>query len=505
MGLVKAWLDSRILEKWSGWDFNFLPTKRMSPTNFFDGQTVITKENYADAMAQAIGIEIATIPVYLYTYYSINRVPNQNVIMQDLQARFMARKHDPMTWEEARDAAQKWSARVMVFANKAGASIVSVAVEEMLHMSLSANVHQATIGTPVFVGQAPTSWPAFLPGHNPPFPINRAGLSLDQLYTFMQIESPRKFDLPQASQKRRKPIGYDTIGDFYQGIIDYLDRNQATIKYDTTRPQLAPNNGYYAQNNINTNYYDKEHKPNFTNAEDSGDLVFVHDFCSAKCALDIIREQGEGAQGATGFDENSQPVCVPVTDADYDDKLKKELAHFDKFNKIWCLLQDFEESMKEMVQDSDFDVKQYFVYNVPKNPSTSQYPPNIQAVSNVLNAVYAYVFLMSQSCYNVDKPVQYEIFMAGIHKTMMWILGSLCETIVTMTYVDKDGVTRNAAPTFEEYAFNAASSPKSQIQALCQTMLEMNPTMHTNACKRIDSLPNIPLNAEPNSSTTIFA
>ena len=35
----------------------------------------VTPENLGDAMAQAIGIEIATIPVYLYTYYSIDRTP----------------------------------------------------------------------------------------------------------------------------------------------------------------------------------------------------------------------------------------------------------------------------------------------------------------------------------------------------------------------------------------------------------------------------------------------
>jgi hypothetical protein len=478
----------------------------MPITTFFNGQTVITKGNYPEAMAQAIGIEIATIPVYLYTYYSINRVPDQDAIMQDLQERFMARKKDPMSWEEARVAAQKWSARIMVFANKAGATIVSVAIEEMLHMSLSANLHQATIGPPQLVGQAPTSWPAYLPGHKPPFPINRAPLSLDQLYTLLQIESPRDFETLGAA-KKGKPIGYDTIGEFYQGIIDYLDTNQETIKYNTDRPQLAPNNDYYAQNNINTNYYDKQHKPHFVNAEDSGDLVFVHDFCTAKCALDTIRKQGEGASGAHGFGPppDYQPVCEEVTDVDYDDKLKKELSHFAKFNKIWCLLRALEETTQMLVQDEDFDVKQYFAYNLPVNPSTSDYPENIQAVSNLLNAVYAYVFLMSQSCYHVNKPLQFEIFMGGIHKTMMWILGSLCETIVTMTYVDKDGVTRNAAPTFDEYAFSAASSPKSQIQALCQTMLTKNPTMHTNACKRIDSLPNIPWNGEPDPSSTIFA
>lgn len=476
----------------------------MGKIDFFDGKTIVNDKNFPEAMAQAIGIEIATIPVYLYTYYSINRVPDQAAIIQDLQERLMARGGDKdLSWEDAREKAQQWSARIMVFANFAGASIVSVAIEEMLHLSLSCNVHQATLGPPTLVGIAPTAWPAYLAGHEPAFPINRRGFSLDQLYTFLQIESPHQFR-PDESAAESKALKYDTIGDFYQGIIDYLGDPNTSIDYNTGRPQLAPGNGYYAQNNINTNYYNKAHKPRFVNADDSGDLIFVDGCDAAQSALREICKQGEGAKTAQGFGDDNLPVCKKVTSADFDDPAEKELAHFAKFNRLWCRLKHLEARMRKMLNDDNFDVKKYFVYNVPENPSTTDYPPDIQAVSNLLNAVYAYVFLMSESCYRVDKPVQYEVFMAGIHKTMMWILGSLCETIVTMTYTDKDGTVRNAAPTFEEYAFNAASSPKSQIQALCATMLAENPDMRTNACKRIDSLPDIPLNAQPDPSTTIF-
>lgn len=42
----------------------------------------VTPVNLKQAMQQAIEIEIATIPVYLYTYYFITRVPNQETILQ---------------------------------------------------------------------------------------------------------------------------------------------------------------------------------------------------------------------------------------------------------------------------------------------------------------------------------------------------------------------------------------------------------------------------------------
>src|SRR4051794_4782768 len=60
----------------------------------------------------AIEIELATIPIYLNTYYSIDRNAVSGEGIDNLQA----------------------------FANKAGGIIMSVAVEEMLHMSLSSNV-----------------------------------------------------------------------------------------------------------------------------------------------------------------------------------------------------------------------------------------------------------------------------------------------------------------------------------------------------------------------------
>ena len=46
----------------------------------FTADAEVTPQNLGEALDQAIGIEIATIPVYLYTYYSINRVPNQDAI-----------------------------------------------------------------------------------------------------------------------------------------------------------------------------------------------------------------------------------------------------------------------------------------------------------------------------------------------------------------------------------------------------------------------------------------
>jgi hypothetical protein len=66
----------------------------------------------------AVEIELATIPIYLYTYYSLDRNAESGETISEAQ----------------------------LYANKAGGLIMSVAVEEMLHMSLSSNILWAMAG-----------------------------------------------------------------------------------------------------------------------------------------------------------------------------------------------------------------------------------------------------------------------------------------------------------------------------------------------------------------------
>ncbi|PKG57534.1 ferritin-like domain-containing protein [Shewanella sp. GutDb-MelDb] len=404
-----------------------------------DGITQITKGNLEEALQQAIGIEIATIPAYLSTYYSINRTPKQDYLEKEF-TKLLIKKGTCQ--QKAQEQALELSAKIMVFANKAGANIMSVVVEEMLHMSLSANVKQSLFGNPVLVGQAPSEWPAYLPGHEPEFPINRAKLSTEQLETFKKIESPKPFD---KNLKQVTAIPYLTIGLFYQGIEDCIKEYYCHEGYyDSERPQLIPNRGYYAQNNIDTIYYDKQHNPVYENAADAGGLIHVVDQASALAALAIIVEQGEGA--GTGYDDNSE----------------HELAHYYKFDQLQQELININAEFKNIFGDK-MDVEQYFVYNFADNAETPDYPATIQAVSNLTNAMYSYLFIMSQACYRADEHTQFEIFMFGIHKSMLWILSSLCGEMTGFKYIAADGQQYTATATFEEYRFSNASSPKSQI------------------------------------------
>ena len=132
------------------------PVKESAPDFKLDCSKVpvIAKKDFGDYIQQAIELEIATIPVYLYTYYSIKRTPDQEQliaeILQDLPT--------PSDTEEAQKLqaqAKELAIEIQVFANKAAALIMSVAVEEMLHMSLSSNVKQALVGPPELVNKTP--------------------------------------------------------------------------------------------------------------------------------------------------------------------------------------------------------------------------------------------------------------------------------------------------------------------------------------------------------------
>jgi hypothetical protein len=471
----------------------------MQQTPFFTAQAEVTPENLGEAIQQAIEIEIATIPVYLFTYYSINRVPNQDTLTSTMVTE-LTRKG--MSFADASQLAWELSASIMVFANKAGATIMSVVMEEMLHLALSSNLKQALEGQPQLVNRAPNSYPTMLPGHEPEFDIDLAPFSLNQLMTFLKIESPKPLT---REQEALAAIPYTTIGAFYQMIEDCIDQNDLT--YNTDLPQLVPNRGYYASNTIDTVYYDINHKPKYMDADDSGDLVQVVDRASAKKAIRQIVEQGEGNDDKkTGLNRDGTVNCEAPTSPDFDDPTDKELSHFEKFAQLYCEYKALEARLGVANLD-DTKLSDYFVLNIPTNPTTAQYPPaaiqgsdgtkypdgTIQAVSTLINAVYTYIFVMTEACYrkDMDDNTQYETFMFGIHKSMIFILNSLCGNISSLTY-NSNGQVLTATPTFENYQFGLKHSPKKQLLALYTNAVTLFPTI-SYLGQRFQDLPDVSL------------
>lgn len=443
----------------------------------------VTPDNLFDALQQAIGIEIATIPLYLYTYYSINREPDQNAISEQFYTAMQSQQEHPRDLidriaqldgycvldedfrrqllkvrdepYEGKDTAYQRLALLLgaaysVYVNKLAAFVYSVVVEEMLHTSLAANVlsglqlkGSATTGAPKLYGAdiLPT-WPFKWVGHEPPVELRLSPLTKDQLFDFLKVETPTK--LP-GTELQAQAIPFTTIGEFYQSIIDCMEKenDQGHLSYQLDAPQLAPGNSYYAPNNINSIYYDTEHKPTFTNSDSGGYLIAPMNFEEAKRAMQMIMDQGEGLKDEIHWDgETIDCSDLNARRQNYIDD-GKELPHFIKFMECHCLL-TFLEGLETMFA---LNLRSHYVFDNPCCPTAKTYEqdPVAAAIDRAASAAFSYVFLMLDHCYRPGSD-QAEIF-TSIHKSMMWVISTLCQDLMNqVTCLNK---TKILAPTFQ--------------------------------------------------------
>lgn len=236
---------------------------------------ITTVEQLQIYLHAALQLEHATIPLYLTALYSIH--PGTNI-----------------------DAVQV---------------IRVVAVEEMLHLTLVANVLNAVGGTPDLTGSdfVPT-YPAFLPDGETDFQVDRQAFSEVCVKTFLKIERPREVqseDRRLLKRDRREgmllaaapdqaDMQFFSIGEFYEEIIRGLAELDAAMgsrgaKLFVGNPDLQVTPEYYYSG--------------------GGDVIPVTDRRSADAALRLIAEQGEGR-----------------THRVYDDQ--GEMAHYYRFQQL---------------------------------------------------------------------------------------------------------------------------------------------------------------------------
>lgn len=184
------------------------------------------------ALQQAIELEHATIPPYLYAKYSLDATRNAEI----------------------------------------SSIIDSVVIEEMLHMTLASNILNALGGTPA-IGHA-----GFVPSYPGPLPggvesgliVNLAPFSMTTLQTFLDIEQPEdplNFRVLPAAMAAKTPEPI-TIGQFYTAISDAIGQlgDQAFVQPPRNQvgPDLMP------------------------------ESIVVTDVATAQAAIALIIEQGEG-------------------------------------------------------------------------------------------------------------------------------------------------------------------------------------------------------------------
>ncbi|MFT6281728.1 MAG: hypothetical protein ACJA0U_001860 [Salibacteraceae bacterium] len=402
----------------------------------------------------AVDVELSTIPIYLYTYYSILRVPT-----------------------DTKGLSEDKVVELTTFANKLGGIVMSVAVEEMLHLSLSSNILRALGGEPQIYGRSPGSYPTNLEHHSSGFSVGLCKMSIEQLDKFIAIEKPAP-----AKEDAQKD-NWDTLGQFYEYIQTLVEKT-GERDYSNHESQLSPGKGYYAVNNVDTiypksaNYVEGTVDKNdpskrdadaavYPNNDDSGGLIQIRTKADAIKAIKEISEQGEGFRDSTTHKE--------------DNKYNDEDSHWYKFK---ALHDDF---VKLDLDEAD---KKRFIFQSPDNPVTSKYPEKYQSIVKLSDAVYSYLLWMTQKSFELQGHAQSSMFYIGMHKGMIFILDKILGDMRYNTYTDAQGKTCNLAPSFENYMFAGEASAKNELVKLAKdahTAGLLSPVI----LERIQDLPDV--------------
>lgn len=393
----------------------------------------------------AVEVELSTIPLYLYTYYSINRTPGL----------------DPKDNPKAND--------INTFANKAGGVLMSVAVEEMLHLSLASNILKALGGTPKIYGQSPDQYPTNLKLHKKGFSIGLSRLTQLQLQKFMDVEKPAPVEeKPQGNQ-------WETLGQFYEYIASLVELTEPW-HYGNPDNQLVQGKGYYAPNNIDTVYLKDaavtgpSKQVEYPNSDDSGNLKQIKNKEDALAAITEISEQGEGFR--------DDPTHK------FDDKDKEEESHWFKYSELNTKLFNMELTAEEL---------ESFIYPFPANPVVADFPEEYQAIVKLANAVYSYLLWMTEISFTLKGTAQSSMFYIGMHKGMIFILDKILGGMRSLpTFKDKNGNKVSIAPSFENYTFKSQETAKTELVTLAETVFkDAKLGLSQNILDRIKDLPNV--------------
>ena len=439
----------------------------------------------------ALEVELSTIPIYLYSYYSIIRQP-QNT--------------DGLT---TKPAGQDLTLGNLIanFANKSGSTLMSVAVEEMLHLSLASNVLKALGGQPKIYGRSPATYPTNLNHHAAHFSVGLESYSYNQLSKFLTIELPAKADAPPEGDN------WQTLGQFYEYIENLINQTEDS-DYNQAGYQLGKDE-YYNPNNVDTvypknAYYVKPgvdpinpHQPweqgaqqaVYSNADDSGGIRAVTSKQAAINALHTIVDQGEGFKNEK--------------DHQFDDKTKEEESHWYKYNELSTsyasLKSDYINYQKENPKlTASFE--SYITFAFPKNPSVnpsldptvnSAYAPEYLDYVYFANATYSYLLWMTEISYTLKDHAQSAMFSIGMHKAMIFVLDKVIGAMRYQTYTSPtDNQTYNLTPSFENYQFASIKTAKEELIALCKRVINnkaISPSaaIGDNILERIQDLPNV--------------
>jgi len=328
----------------------------------------------------AMQLEHATIPPYLTALYSIRPETNQDALHV---------------------------LRVVV-------------VEEMLHLTLAANIMTATGGTPDLTQpNFVPDYPARLPDGENDFKVDLQPFSREAVETFLRIERPgdapcEEPKLVRRTRNVRSRIGaspddndlyYYSIGDFYVEIargLGYLSEQNDKLFIGDPKHQVT------------SEYY----------YSGGGRLIPVTDIASAHEAIRLIIQQGEGFGGGIYNREH-------------------ELAHFYRFQQLKLGRYYQAGDKPDQPQGPPLQVDWNGAYPIKKNANLDDYPKGseLYAAAVEFNRSYADFLELLTRAYNG----QPDLLLQAVPR--MFEFRNKINRLVRNPIPGMNGI--NAAPTFE--------------------------------------------------------
>jgi ferritin-like protein len=292
----------------------------------------------------------------------------------------------------------------------AAAVVTSVFVEEMLHMTLAANLLNAVGGRPRL--DSPRMLPGYprcLPHGDCSFEVPLLPFGPEALDVFLKIEQPAAPGVQAESDR------YETIGQFYQAIRAGL----CALCADSGERRMFC--GDAARQISNAPF------------PGGGRIIAVTTLATALSALDEIVEQGEGC------------AHVEVWDGDYDDLHpdREQVAHYYRFQELKLGRRYRRGDTPESGPTGDMiSVDWNGVRPMRRNPRTGDHAPGtpIRTAQERFNHLYCAILRLLDEAFN------------GSPHTLQTAIESMyslkIQARLLMEMRTEDGLT-TAGPTFE--------------------------------------------------------
>jgi hypothetical protein len=256
--------------------------------------------------------------------------------------------------------------------NAAAASCLDdVVMEEMLHLTLAANLLNAIGGEPQLIPPAasPPSYPTFLPHSDDAFTVNLLPFSPAALETFRSIERPAADCAPP------EPGHYHTIAQFYEAIGDALGRLAGQGIFTGASARQVQSSYYYGG---------------------GGEAFAIADLPSALKAIDVIMFEGEGIHDS-------------IWDGDHELLgEERELAHYFRFDELYRGRRYIDGDRPSTGPTGPPLLVDYeAVLPMRPNPRSTHYPPRseLRAMSEACDASYSALLSQLQAAFNGDPDV----------------------------------------------------------------------------------------------------